>query len=215
MMKSKVKYLISISLLAATFSANSAIIYQADDRYINHGQGGTFTPSVDYADFVDDYWAWETGAFQNTSVNSTGMSGSGSTYAGLDATNYGYDSTSVFSVSFGVDELTDFSLNGSLDTLGYSDSFLSVTLKENGLELFALDSYDLISDGVNQFSYSGQFNAGSDYQLILSSQSYNSDYYSEEWKFNLQTTSVVPVPAAVWLFGSGLIALVGFSRKRT
>ena len=28
------------------------------------------------------------------------------------------------------------------------------------------------------------------------------------------TTSVVPVPAAVWLFGSGLVGLVGIARKR-
>jgi len=28
-------------------------------------------------------------------------------------------------------------------------------------------------------------------------------------------TTVVPVPAAVWLFGSGLIALFGFARKRS
>ena len=27
-------------------------------------------------------------------------------------------------------------------------------------------------------------------------------------------TSVVPVPAAVWLFGSGLIGLVGVARRR-
>jgi len=28
-------------------------------------------------------------------------------------------------------------------------------------------------------------------------------------------TSAVPVPAAVWLFGSGLIGLVGFARRKT
>ncbi len=30
----------------------------------------------------------------------------------------------------------------------------------------------------------------------------------------LGTVSVVPVPAAVWLFGSGLIALVGFAKRK-
>ncbi|MCW9024363.1 MAG: VPLPA-CTERM sorting domain-containing protein [Gammaproteobacteria bacterium] len=28
------------------------------------------------------------------------------------------------------------------------------------------------------------------------------------------TTSAVPVPAAVWLFGSGLLGLVGVARRR-
>lgn len=30
-----------------------------------------------------------------------------------------------------------------------------------------------------------------------------------------EDTAVVPVPAAVWLFGSGLIALFGFARRKT
>ena len=32
--------------------------------------------------------------------------------------------------------------------------------------------------------------------------------------FVVRTSSVVPVPAAVWLFGSGLIGLVGFARRK-
>lgn len=32
---------------------------------------------------------------------------------------------------------------------------------------------------------------------------------------NIQFSQVVPVPAAVWLFGSGLLGLVGVSRRRT
>ena len=35
------------------------------------------------------------------------------------------------------------------------------------------------------------------------------------WKIHLEgTVSVVPVPAAVWLFGSGLIAMVGLARRK-
>ena len=32
--------------------------------------------------------------------------------------------------------------------------------------------------------------------------------------FNFSTTSAVPVPAAVWLFGSGLLGLVGVARRK-
>ena len=32
--------------------------------------------------------------------------------------------------------------------------------------------------------------------------------------FNLTGTSAVPVPAAAWLFGSGLLGLIGFARRR-
>ena len=32
--------------------------------------------------------------------------------------------------------------------------------------------------------------------------------------FHLVSTSAVPVPAAVWLFGSGLIGLIGVARRK-
>ena len=32
--------------------------------------------------------------------------------------------------------------------------------------------------------------------------------------FDLVGTTVVPVTAAVWLFGSGLIGLIGFARRK-
>ena len=35
-----------------------------------------------------------------------------------------------------------------------------------------------------------------------------------EWDDQTQFISAVPVPAAVWLFGSGLLGLAGFSRSR-
>lgn len=35
----------------------------------------------------------------------------------------------------------------------------------------------------------------------------------KEWKIDINTTTV-PVPAAVWLFGSGLLGLVGLSRRK-
>ena len=43
---------------------------------------------------------------------------------------------------------------------------------------------------------------------------YTSDQTSLSIGVFMVRTSVVPVPAAVWLFGSGLIALAGLSRRR-
>jgi len=123
------------------------------------------------------------------------MSGRGSTYAGFDAGNYGASASSIFSISFEVDQLTDFSLTGSLDS--------------NLFDTYNPDSM------LTPFSYAGQFNTGNSYQLILSSSSYNLDYYSEEWKFKLETTSAIPVPAAFWLFGSGLILLAGVVKRKS
>jgi len=38
------------------------------------------------------------------------------------------------------------------------------------------------------------------------------DFYFDQATLNADAVSVIPVPAAVWLFGSGLIGLAGFAR---
>ena len=38
--------------------------------------------------------------------------------------------------------------------------------------------------------------------------------YTEKFNIQLNGTSAVPVPAAVWLFGSGLVGLVGVARRK-
>ena len=57
-----------------------------------------------------------------------------------------------------------------------------------------------------------QYSNVTDIQLQTFNNHGTTSYYSiNEVGFN---TSPVPVPAAVWLFGSGLIALLGLKRKR-
>lgn len=43
----------------------------------------------------------------------------------------------------------------------------------------------------------------------------NLGYVSGDWLSFSATQVVVPVPAAVWLFGSGLLGLVGIARRKT
>lgn len=38
--------------------------------------------------------------------------------------------------------------------------------------------------------------------------------YSERYELDIINTSVVPIPAAMWLFGSGLLVLTGISRRK-
>ena len=215
MMKKLSTYAALCSLSILTSTANAQLICLDDSRYINHSIGGTYTPSTPYADFDRTWWAYEAGASQNSIVSDTAMSGSGSSYAGFDAMNYGADAISRFDVSFGVDQLTDFSLTGTLDTIGYSDGNLYVSLLENGTEIFGRDMWSLAANGPDPFSFAGQFATGNTYQLILHSNTYNSDYYDETWAFNLTTVSAVPVPAAVWLFTSGLISLFMVTKRKS
>jgi len=52
-----------------------------------------------------------------------------------------------------------------------------------------------------------------DYSATLPSNAAN--YGNVKYKLHLEgTISAVPVPAAVWLFGSGLIGLTGMARRK-
>ena len=53
------------------------------------------------------------------------------------------------------------------------------------------------------------FEMGTGYQLMFSK-----TVYSSAWAVQSGDVSAVPVPAAVWLFGSGLIGLVGLARRK-
>jgi len=98
---------------------------------------------------------------------------------------------------------------GSIDAL-YWGSTVSVTLLENSMEMFVIGPYDYFT---GNFAFDGQFVEGNTYQLVLNSFSEDSDYYLETWQFDL-TTSAIPVPAAVWLFGSGLFSLIVVARRK-
>lgn len=57
--------------------------------------------------------------------------------------------------------------------------------------------------------------------LLVSSSNFGEEWslfsatpYTEVWDVNIQAVSTVPIPAAIWLFGSGLIALLGVARKK-
>ena len=206
-----IKTILSL-LFLFTANASAAIVYVNDGRYIEHTGGGNhlFTPTAPFAPFTKNFFAYEAGAFQDSSMNNTLMSGTGTTFAGPDARLYGATGRSVYDVTFTVDQLTNFSLNGTITTSNLS-SQVTGSLRGNGSELFAMNPSPY--GGVGAFSFNGVFAPGTQYRLILDSFSFNSAYVEEGWKFNL-TTSPVPVPAAVWLLGSGLLGLIGMARRK-
>jgi hypothetical protein len=69
---------------------------------------------------------------------------------------------------------------------------------------------DVNGDSVTDYSgimiHSGKF--GSDWASLASAP------YHEVWNVQLLSQAPVPVPAAVWLFGSGLAGLIGVARRR-
>jgi len=82
-----------------------------------------------------------------------------------------------------------------------------------GLDIFVASDWfngiDSLPASIPQFSdLAGVFGWVESYDLTGVTGGLGVEYSS------LNTTSVVPVPAAVWLFGSGLIGLVGFARRK-
>lgn len=51
------------------------------------------------------------------------------------------------------------------------------------------------------------------YELSWASQIYQGPFNAVTGYWHIEGTHVVPVPAAVWLFGSGLLGLIGMSRR--
>lgn len=72
--------------------------------------------------------------------------------------------------------------------------------------------YDEVA-GVGQFSGSYRFDSSAGFISPLTV--INSNVVNGFWDIGTSETTVVPVPAAVWLFGSGLIGLLGFVRRKT
>jgi len=210
---------IAISLLILvniSHNAHSSILYVSDDRSITHTANGIFTPDTPFADFnatTSDQFGL---ANQVSSLTSSSMSGMGTNML----TDEGWfpqliSTESRFSVTFTVDRVTDFSLNGFFDTPWLSSEQPSVMLTENGNDLVNLTAWDLPGaawDRVVNFGYSGQFNTGNTYQLLLLTNGAPTGG-NQTWDFNLNTTAV-PLPAGVWLFGSGLFGLIGIARHK-
>ena len=103
---------------------------------------------------------------------------------------------------FGSDENTR--INSALAFLGSSMSIVGSTLDELWHTTTNIDA-DPINAGVSNFTYAYTSAVSGGTSLIRALD--NSTFVAYEG-------SVVPVPAALWLFGSGLLGLVGVARRK-
>lgn len=91
-----------------------------------------------------------------------------------------------------------------------------------GLDPAALDFPGSTVFGDPTFQYAGPSNQpltinllGTGNALLFAAQADAGDKYDDDrFKITSLTATVVPVPAAVWLFGSGLLGLVGIARRK-
>lgn len=142
------------------------------------------------------------------SFNQVGAIGSYGTYWMTD--------DSITTPAYGVDNKTvGNSANGALEMMGYANSgpASGTTAWGSELQIGAYDGNGLVS---------GSIVPGESASLILSNLAAGwyaiyvggADGSLTGSPMNM-TVSSVPVPAAVWLFGSALVALIGSARRKT
>ena len=103
-------------------------------------------------------------------------------------------------------------------TLVYEVAF---DLDKLGIEsVFINDGINIDAPGFISFDIAD----GEDFYVVAELSAVGQNGYADAWNTltlefddatGLQAASVVPVPAAVWLFGSGLLGLVGVARRKT
>jgi len=114
--------------------------------------------------------------------------------------------------SYGYDLSLDIAGDGSISNVGGGDSDLG-DFTASGWRQFGGDIYG--ENGSTVLAFSFDFTAGSDVSLLASG-SYTGSSFTDVaiTSSTVATVSAVPVPAAVWLFGSGLLGLAGVAKRK-
>ena len=168
-----------------------------------------------------------TGVFQNDGIflgTAQAASGShtglpdGSETPGIDAPWGFFGNTGMHQSTSAINVLSASGNNATLDFSGWSVTWNGIADIPMGAGAHAGNA-----DGVATLSCSGgtgNCEAGSTYILEYSATvplNDPSNFGGVKYVFHAEGTvgaAVIPVPAAVWLFGSGLLGLVGVARRR-
>lgn len=140
-------------------------------------------------------WANDYGLAAGDTITASGMFDDSVLTLGTGTISFANGSGNSLTIYAGSQVLT-----ASNDSQYFTSTFPSITLFEN-----ALTDFDyIVSAGVND--------------AIVNFDSYATTFSDVDgmvgdWQTEV-TLTAVPVPAALWLFGSGLIALVGFAKRK-
>ena len=205
--------LLSLGLHVANANAAPVFSLQTDARYIHHSLNTTIYPSSAFAPFNESWGAFEAGSQQFSTVGSMSLQASGYAYEGIDAPNYGATASSYFNIAFDINELTEVTLTGLLQTeaFGGSSSNLILTLMGAGT-IFEFQSNGEPSDYNLTVAWDGQLVAGSYVLSALASPGYpgvSEGYDGASFSFDL---TVVPEPGTGLLLALGLL---GLPRRRS
>jgi len=144
-------------------------------------------------------------------------------------------------LTFTADVDTNYSVSGFFDSLSSiaTETILSASLFDITDNIFLLNEYSesrstvnesFVLDGISEGDYTnqlvgsltGNLIAGHDYQYSFVTKIKSLNQFAQETEsiasgtgnvtLSIGTPTVVPIPAAIWLFGSGLIGLIGVAR---
>lgn len=151
-------------------------------------------------------WAVESG--QNPFSSSQGAL---TLSAGTTALDIYYD-VGTDDISYGYDFTLGINGFGSISNVGGGDSDLG-NIFGTGWRQLGGSVYGVTDGEILAFSFDFTADAGT--SLLISGSYTDSNFLDAAISSStLASVSAVPVPAAVWLFGSGLIGLVGLAKRR-
>ena len=107
----------------------------------------------------------------------------------------------------------DFTVSGNDMTIDVNGTIFTDSMDVFGGALMYLDNgaLDDLQYGTEESIPDNDFNS---FYTDFSGGPYGAATFTGIWSTTV-TTSAVPVPAAVWLFGSGLLGLIGFARRKS
>lgn len=184
------------------------------------GKAGTLYPGLTYGKgigygdlFLSGSWT-PNGTAADQYINDDAASGTVWTYG------FALDNRFQSGTGMGTGTLYQLTSGDNLMDIQMSDSFLSSGTFRNGQEV----AVDTTSDGVFATANSGSWSAGAnsiDFSIDLAGTSLlNGNEIALHWGFTCQndviegSVSTVPVPAAAWLFASGLLGVVAVGRRK-
>ena len=203
------KLLSIILLFGFSPSVMAAIIPIEDQRnikytiYSDFDQNFIAVPGSPFADFDASFPRSD----QISGLTSDSMYGTGYGYQSGPYVGTGSGGSSTFDITFEVDTNQDYNLVGttSIQLMGYT----YVRLFADGITLAEYMSNDSSSPAPTSFNDILYLTTDTSYRLTAFGGGAldGGGYYD----FQLQA---VPVPPAIWLFGSGLIGLIGLVRRK-
>ena len=180
--------ILSASLDAAIITHDFSLTAYNDTPYVGTTGSGTFT--YDTANiFMDD--------ISNDGFSPGGYSITRQEGLTIEFTVLGQAYTQEDERGLGVEDFTVpvIHFNSNYDVLGIDFAVSEIALLENG---FLSTVVDIDEAGISGFQFISPLTLQQD-------SSYTGGMFVE--------LSAVPVPAAVWLFGSGLLGLIGVARR--